>query len=455
MQRNHTHILRGLAAVLFVGLLSLDWLGERTPTLSAFTLEMFGAHPAAPMADPLERKAERMQQRLHRHFGRSPSLANLRFALLERQKLFSTTLTATFAVDAPSSINVPESWTVSLQQYPLWLTFDLTGNTARFFVDTHRIQEDLTTFGIPGIVRPMHGSILSFAEEGKLLRATTDSVVPVSGLTYEATDVALLLAHAISTGNSSKVSVPLEYEEGKMYFLQEEEQKHLVLLSSGRSNYAGSPWGREKNIEKAVREHLNNILIPPGATFSFNATLGGPVTEDRGWYEALGIFNNGDELRPISGGGLCQTSTTVYRAILAGGFPVTERRSHSLYVGYYKKYGVGLDATIFPGSQDLTFVNDTSSYLLMQATTEGKDAIVSIYGVPDGRQIALEGPYFQTTAPDDLLVNGRKLREKEIAWIQRIVRPSGEELTNVIVSFYKKGIPHQILVEQQKMGKNV
>ncbi|MBI1934628.1 VanW family protein [Candidatus Peregrinibacteria bacterium] len=267
--------------------------------------------------------------------------------------------------------------------------------------------------------------------------------------------MAFLLASALSQGHSSAVSVPLEYEEGRMYLPQEEEQKHLVLLASGRSNYAGSHWGREKNIEKAVRAHLNNIFIPPGATFSFNAPLGGPVTQSRGWYEALGIFGNGDELRPTPGGGLCQTSTTVYRAILAGGFPVMERRSHSLYVGYYKKYGVGLDATIFPGSQDLVFANDTSSYLLMQATTEGKDVIVNIYGVPDGRQVALDGPYFQTTAPDDLLVNGRKLREKEIAWIQRIIRPSGEEQTNIIVSSYKKGIPHQILVEQLKAEKNV
>ncbi|OGJ68880.1 hypothetical protein A3H22_04375 [Candidatus Peribacteria bacterium RIFCSPLOWO2_12_FULL_55_15] len=455
MQRNHTHILRSLAAVLFVGLLSLDWLGERIPTLSAFTLAMFGTHTAAPSADPLDRKAERMQQRLTRHFGRSPSLASLRAALRERQKFFATLLTATFSVDGHSAIDVPEPWTVSLQQHPLWLTFDLTGNTASFVIDAQRVREDIATFGIPGVARPVHGSILGFTEDGKVLRATTDGVTPASGLMYDSDGVALLLAHALATGTSSPLSIPLRYEEGRMSFAQEPVQGSLVLLSSGRSNYAGSPWGREKNIEKAVREHLNNILIPPGATFSFNATLGGPVTQSRGWYEALGIFENGDELRPTPGGGLCQTSTTVYRAILAGGFPVLQRRSHSLYVGYYKKYGVGLDATIFPGSQDLVFTNDTSSYLLMQAATEGKDAIVNIYGVPDGRHVALEGPYFAATVPDDLLVHGRKLREKEIAWIQHIVRPDGEEQENVILSSYKKGIPNQVLVEQQTAEKNV
>lgn len=456
MRRNHTHIFQGLAAVLFLGLLSLAWLGERFPALPALTVEQFASHTAAPSADPLDRKAERMQQRLYHRFGTSPSLASLRSALKERQTFFTAALTATFTVDAPPSIAaVPESWDVSLQQHPLWLTFYFTGNAARFFVDARRIQEDLALFGIPGVVRPVHGSLLSFAEDGKVLRAATDGIVPMSGLTYDVPEIALLLADALSMGVSSSVVIPLTYEEGRIYFPKEDEQSPLVLLASGRSNFAGSPWGREKNIEKAVREHLNNILIPPGATFSFNATLGGPVTQNRGWYEALGIFGNGDELRPTPGGGLCQTSTTVYRAILAGGFPVTERRSHSLYVGYYKKYGVGLDATIFPGSQDLAFTNDTPSYLLLQAATEGKDMVVNIYGVPDGRQVALEGPYFSSTAPDGLLVNGRKLREKEIAWIQRIVRPGGEEQENVIVSAYKKGIPHQILVEHQDAGQSV
>lgn len=455
MPRKSTHILWSIAAVLFAGLLSLDWLGERLPQLSALTLESLGTHAAAPAAGPLDRKAQRAHRRLYSRFGEAPSLARLRAALREREKLFATQLTATFVVDAPPLVSVPESWNVSLQEHPLWMAFAFTKNDARFFIDAQRIREDLTAFGIPGVIRPVHGSILDFAEDGKVLRATTDGITPTSGLTYDADGVALLLAHAFANGSPSPLSIPLRYEEGRMSFTQEPVQGHMVLLSSGRSNFAGSPWGREKNIEKAVREHLNNILIPPGATFSFNATLGGPVTQSRGWYEALGIFESGDTLRPTPGGGLCQTSTTVYRAVLAGGFPVLERRSHSLYVGYYKKYGVGLDATIFPGSQDLVFTNDTPSYLLLQAVTEGKDVTVNIYGVPDGRKVALEGPYFSSTAPDSLLVNGRKLRDKEIAWIQRIIRPDGTEQENTVVSAYKKGIPHQILVEHRDAGQSV
>ena len=153
------------------------------------------------------------------------------------------------------------------------------------------------------------------------------------------------------------------------------------------------------------------------------------------------------ELRPTPGGGICQVSTTLYRAILFGGFPVLQRRSHSLYVTYYKKYGVGLDATIFPGSQDLVFLNDTPGNLIIQATVENADEIVvNIYGIPDGRTVALEGPYMSENAPDDLRVNGRRLTQKEIAWKQQIRYNDGRIEENVILSYYRESFSHQQLL---------
>ncbi|MBI2453722.1 hypothetical protein HYV58_00920, partial [Candidatus Peregrinibacteria bacterium] len=57
----------------------------------------------------------------------------------------------------------------------------------------------------------------------------------------------------------------------------------LELLATGRSNFAGSPEGRMFNIQKGLRENFNDILVPPGAAFSFNSFLGGPVTLQAGW----------------------------------------------------------------------------------------------------------------------------------------------------------------------------
>jgi vancomycin resistance protein YoaR len=91
-------------------------------------------------------------------------------------------------------------------------------------------------------------------------------------------------------------------------------------LSTGRSNFKGSGAGRKSNVRKALNERVNNIFVPAGAVFSFNDTLG-TVSTGNGWQMALTIFD-GVDLRPAPGGGICQASTTVYRAALAAGFPI-------------------------------------------------------------------------------------------------------------------------------------
>ena len=209
----------------------------------------------------------------------------------------------------------------------------------------------------------------------------------------------------------------------------------LTLIAEGRSNFAGSVPGRIANVRKGLKERTHNVLVPPGSTFSFNKTLGS-VTAKAGWYEALGIFN-GDELRLVTGGGICQVATTVYRAILLAGLPVVSRKPHSLFVSYYEKYAVGIDATVYPGQQDLTFTNDTPHYLLVQSYSDGFEATVNIYGTPDGRTVEMEGPYFTKTAPEDLTVNKRKLAKNEIAWRQHVTHADGVTQVNTIVSRYK------------------
>jgi vancomycin resistance protein YoaR len=188
---------------------------------------------------------------------------------------------------------------------------------------------------------------------------------------------------------------------------------------------------------KAINEQINGVIVPADATFSFNSLLGGPVTLSRGWSMALGIFDGGD-LRPTPGGGICQTSTTTYRALLLAGLPIKVQRNHSLYVHYYEEYGVGLDATVFYGHQDLTFVNDTGHPLLLMSWIDGDDAFVSIYGSSDGRTVEMQGPYFWTNAPADLQINGREIRRNEIAWIRVIKLPNGAEARELRVSQYKQ-----------------
>lgn len=164
------------------------------------------------------------------------------------------------------------------------------------------------------------------------------------------------------------------------------------LIASSTSYFAGSSAGRRNNVQVAASK-FHGILIKPGETFSFNEWLG-EVTEEEGYDESLIIFGN--ETIPDVGGGVCQVSTTAYRAAFWAGFPITERWAHAYRVGYYEQGGqpVGLDATIYSPYVDLKFVNDSPYHLLIETyvNLEAARLIYKFYSTGTGRIVEMEGP---------------------------------------------------------------
>jgi vancomycin resistance protein YoaR len=209
----------------------------------------------------------------------------------------------------------------------------------------------------------------------------------------------------------------------------------LEYLAEGRSSFWGSSPEREFNIKKAINEKFNGILIPPGGEFSYVEFLG--EIEYGGWKQAYTIFK-GTQLEKAPAGGVCQISTTVYRAALATGLEITEQRSHSLYVIYYQHFGDGLDATVFPGEQDFKFKNNTDNYLLMVAQEEGyKEAVLRFYGEDDGRSTELWGPYTASTQDDESKAGvGASLGIGQIAWKYLIHHGDGSTETKWLLSDY-------------------
>jgi len=209
----------------------------------------------------------------------------------------------------------------------------------------------------------------------------------------------------------------------------------LEFLAEGKTSFWGSSPEREFNIRKAVNERFNGILIPPGGEFSYVEFLG--EIEYAGWKKAYAIFK-GTQLEPTPAGGVCQVSTTMYRAVLNAALEVTDHRSHSLYVIYYQHFGDGLDATVFPGEQDFKFVNNTPNYLLMVAQEEGyKEAVIRFYGEDDGRSTELWGPYTASNQTDEVEAGvGAFLGIGQIAWKYIITHPDGTVETEWLLSDY-------------------
>ncbi|WP_295995779.1 VanW family protein [uncultured Adlercreutzia sp.] len=151
-------------------------------------------------------------------------------------------------------------------------------------------------------------------------------------------------------------------------------------ISSYTTEYTDSAAtaNRRHNIHLAA-DLLNDSIAPAnGGTWSFNDTVG-EASEDSGFQAAHAIING--EYDDAIGGGICQVATTVFNAVYEAGFPVTERRNHSLYIS---SYPTGRDAAIAYPDLDLTWENDSSSDVLMRARYTDSTLTVTLYGIDPG-----------------------------------------------------------------------
>ncbi|MGH2524989.1 MAG: VanW family protein, partial [Anaerolineales bacterium] len=190
------------------------------------------------------------------------------------------------------------------------------------------------------------------------------------------------------------------------------------LVSDQSTYFVGSSAERVNNIRVAAAR-FHGLLVPPNGTFSFVEDLG-DVSLDSGFAEALIIF--GERTIRGVGGGVCQVSTTVFRAAYFGGFPILERYSHAYRVGYYERgdtwRGPGLDATVFAPLVDFKFQNDTPYWLLMEVYVNPSAGRITwkFYSTSDGRQVTVSSPEVQnvTPAPEPLYEEDPELPAGEI-----------------------------------------
>ncbi len=187
------------------------------------------------------------------------------------------------------------------------------------------------------------------------------------------------------------------------------------LLASGTSLFQHSIPNRIYNISLASTR-LNGILVAPGEVFSFGKALG-DISAFTGYLQAY-VIQNGKTILG-DGGGVCQVSTTFFRALLNAGLPIVERHAHAYRVGYYEQDSPpGLDATVFLPSVDLKFKNDTGNYILIQTYIDPNIPRLTfeLYGTKDGREVSITTPVVtnQTPAPPDVFQDDPTLPKGQV-----------------------------------------
>jgi len=202
------------------------------------------------------------------------------------------------------------------------------------------------------------------------------------------------------------VELPLTLITPKINTESENDLGIKELLGKGMSSFRHSSTIRNFNVEKGS-SIVNRVLVAPDEAFSFLKALG-EVTLDNGYKKAYVIKKGKTELDV--GGGVCQVSTTFFRAILDAGLDITERHAHAYRVSYYEENSrPGFDATVFIPSPDLKFINDTGHHLLIQSIYDGKNKKLTyeIYGTSDGRKVEINNyrQWDAQPAPPDVWID--------------------------------------------------
>lgn len=172
-----------------------------------------------------------------------------------------------------------------------------------------------------------------------------------------------------------------------------------TLLGQGVSYFYDSIPTRVYNIQLGTSK-VSGRLVAPGEIFSFDESIG-TVSAVFGFQKAYSIIQGKTVLD--DGGGVCQVSTTIYRAVLNAGLPVVARTAHAYRVSFYEEGGFkpGMDATVYPPNPDFKFQNDTGNWLLLQANFDGPNHKLTfdIFGTDDGRKTVIGGPYILSVVP--------------------------------------------------------
>lgn len=199
------------------------------------------------------------------------------------------------------------------------------------------------------------------------------------------------------------LDIPIKVSKPK---IQNKDVNNLgieTLLGRGTSKFTGSITNRIFNIGHASQKFIG-IIVAPNENFSFNQTIG-DVSQETGYKQAY-VIKEGKTILG-DGGGVCQVSTTFFRAALNAGLPIIERQAHAYRVGYYEQDSPpGLDATVYAPHPDLVIKNNTPKHILIQSVYNEKNRTLAfeIYGTSDGRVANVTKPVItsQTPPPEDL-----------------------------------------------------
>jgi vancomycin resistance protein YoaR len=203
-----------------------------------------------------------------------------------------------------------------------------------------------------------------------------------------------LLAEEVLRSDSAEVILPVIGDEPRIAAQTLPKLTGLTLISEATTTYYGSSRERMTNVATATGK-LDGYVVPVGQEFNFNEAVG-PIELENGFAEAL-VISAGRTVKGV-GGGVCQASTTAFRALYKAGLPVLERNQHAYRVHWYDPL-IGLDAAVYQPSLNMRMQNDTAGPLLIRTETLPGRTTVRVYGQPTDRKVIISNASILSRTP--------------------------------------------------------
>ncbi len=219
------------------------------------------------------------------------------------------------------------------------------------------------------------------AQGGKLVK-----VDGTSGVVVDQGKASVQLGEFVTKAGLNTLALPATASEPEITSADLPEPGALSIIAVGHSTYYGSHPERMTNIAVAASK-LNGVVVPAGETFSFLNTIG-HITDDNGFVGGL-IISGGRTVEGL-GGGVCQVSTTTFRALYSAGLPVVERNQHAYRVGYYEPQ-VGFEAAVYDPGLDLKMKNDTGGPIMLRVVNNpaARKLDIQVWGVKQTRKVTV------------------------------------------------------------------
>lgn len=211
------------------------------------------------------------------------------------------------------------------------------------------------------------------APTDSILNEETFRVTPeVMGYGFDLEDLQAQLDAAPEGG---EVSGTFFFIDAEVTMHDWEEYLFQDTLASFSSNHTAIA-NRTNNLNLACKA-IDGTIIYPGEVFSFNKIVG-ERTAAKGYKEATVYVSGKNEAQ--LGGGICQVASTIYYCTLMADLEIVERTPHQFMVDYVPR---GMDATIYWGSLDFKFRNNTNYPIRVNASVSGGQCHIALYGTDE------------------------------------------------------------------------